>query len=271
MLQNGHQLDQSTINEFMDKGHCVVRGLATPDEVSRYKSSIDIATMERRWDKRPLKERDTYGRAFIQSAALCSHSDKVREFVYAQRFARVAAELLGVDGVRLYHDQALYKEPGGGFTPWHQDQVYWPLNTDRTITMWMPLIDVPSEIGGVVFANNTWRDGNLGEEVIGDASQKYFDTLIEERNYSLETPGPFSAGDATFHLGWTLHSAPANNTDVMRSVMTIIYYADGTTVGETNHPARELDLALWLGNAKPGTLADSPTNPLLWHRSWDEQ
>ena len=36
--------------------------------------------------------------------------------------------------VRLYHDQALFKEAGGGITPWHQDQHYWPLDTDRTIT-----------------------------------------------------------------------------------------------------------------------------------------
>ena len=269
-LKSHYALSTDTIIGFKQNGHCVVRNLASHDEITTYKNAIDEATMERRWDKRPIEERDTYGKAFIQSAALCNHSDKVKEFVFAQRFARVAAELLGVDGVRLYHDQALYKEPGGGFTPWHQDQVYWPLNTDRTITMWMPTIDVPSEIGGVVFANESWRDGNLGEEVIGDASQVFFDTLIDERGYSLESHGPFAAGDATFHLGWTLHSAPANNTDVMRSVMTIIYYADGTTVGETNHPARDLDLALWLGNAKPGSPADSSANPLLWHRSWDD-
>ena len=58
-----------------------------------------------------------------------------------------AAHLLGVDGVRLSHDQALFKEPGGGRTPWHQDQCYWPLDTDKTITMWMPLVDVPGEVG----------------------------------------------------------------------------------------------------------------------------
>lgn len=30
---------------------------------------------------------------------------------------------LQVDGVRIYHDQALFKSPGGGPTPWHCDQV----------------------------------------------------------------------------------------------------------------------------------------------------
>ena len=63
--------------------------------------------------------------------------------MFAPRFAEVAARLLGVEGVRLYHDQGLFKEPGGGPTPWHQDGYYWPLDTERTITLWMPLVDVP--------------------------------------------------------------------------------------------------------------------------------
>jgi len=62
-------------------------------------------------------------------------------------------------------------------------------------------------------------------------------------------------------------SAPANPTAKMRSVLTVIYYADGARVDAADHPARQLDLALWLGNAEPGSPAD--VNPLLWHESWD--
>ena len=69
---------------------------------------------------------------------------------------------MGVDGVRLYHDQALYKEPGGGFTPWHQDQTYWPLDTTHTITMWMPLLDIPPNVGSMRFASGSHAFGNLG-------------------------------------------------------------------------------------------------------------
>lgn len=57
---------------------------------------------------------------------LCEHSQVVCEFVTGKRLARIAAELLEVEGVRLYHDQSLYKEPGGGITPAHADQYYWP-------------------------------------------------------------------------------------------------------------------------------------------------
>jgi ectoine hydroxylase-related dioxygenase (phytanoyl-CoA dioxygenase family) len=81
--------------------------------------------------------------------------------VLSKRFARVAATLLDVESVRLYHDQALCKEPGGGRTPWHQDQYYWPLDTDRTITLWMPVVDVPADVGSMTFASGSHRLGDL--------------------------------------------------------------------------------------------------------------
>ena len=55
-------------------------------------------------------------------------------------------------GVRMYHDQALYKEAGGGITPWHADQYYWPLETDKTITAWIPLQATPLEMGPLEFS-----------------------------------------------------------------------------------------------------------------------
>ena len=52
----------------------------------------------------------------------------------ATRIARTAAALLGVDAVRLWHDQALYKESGGRETDPHQDLPYWPIAEPTTVT-----------------------------------------------------------------------------------------------------------------------------------------
>ena len=57
-----------------------------------------------------------------------------------------------VEGVRLYHDQALFKEAEGGITPWHADQYYWPLSTSKTITYWIPLQAIPLEMGPLEFS-----------------------------------------------------------------------------------------------------------------------
>lgn len=263
-LDDVREVGRDAIDDYRTKGHAVVRGLASQLEIDAYLPAISDATFRMRGDERPLAERDTYGKAFIQSMNLWTIDEMVKRFVFARRFARVAAELMGVRGVRLYHDQALFKEPGGGLTPWHQDQVYWPLDSDKTITMWMPLVDVPSEVGSVVFVSGSHLSGNLGGAEIGDNSQHYFDRLITERNYTTHSYAPMRAGDATFHSGWTLHGAPANETKTMRCVMTIIYFADDTRVGVLDNPMRENDAQQWLGSRRTGELADGPLNPLLW-------
>jgi len=260
------ELGVDVVFAYRRNGHAVVRGLASAEEIAQYAPAIKEATRLLSGDLRPLSERDTYGKAFIQSMNLWTVNPVVRQFVFAKRFAKVAADLMGVDGVRLYHDQSLFKEPGGGITPWHQDQVYWPLDTTHTITMWMPLVDVPTDVGSVVFASGSHTRGDLGGSIIGDGSQEHFDRLIERDGYDLTSYAPMRAGDATFHSGWTLHGAPANETSTMRSVMTIIYFADGTRVGEVEGQMQRDDHQKWLGSLPTGSLANSELNPLLWSR-----
>ncbi len=256
-------LDPSCINEFEAKGHTVVRGLLDADTIEPYRVAIEAAVAQ--WNEHlpPIEQRDTYSKAFIQVMNLWQRDELVREFVFAPRFAQVAAELLGVDGVRLYHDQALCKEPGGGLTPWHQDQRYWPLDTDRTITMWMPLVDVSDAVGTMSFASGSHRHGELGPWVIGDESEAGFAEIVGRMGFDVETHGVLRAGDATFHSGWTLHRAPANDTATLRSVMTVIWFADGTNVSAIA-PTMQWDQRLWLDGIEPGRRAAGPLNPRLW-------
>lgn len=254
----------AAVAEYREKGHTCLRGLATPAEVERYRPAIERAALDLAWDKRPLAERDTYGKAFLQSANLWKRGEGVAGFALARRFASAAAKLMGVEGVRMYHDQALFKEPGGGHTPWHQDQNYWPLDTDHTITMWMPLVDIPAEVGSMTFADGTHRHGDLGPWTIGDESHDNFGALVEREGWSTTTHGAMRAGDATFHSGWTLHSAGPNPTAETRAVMTVIYYADGTRIGPIDAPQKGFDQKLWLGGLEPGEPAAGPLNPLLY-------
>jgi hypothetical protein len=252
------------VREFQEKGHALVRGLCTAAEVASYRPFIQEASRRRNPEPPPLEVRDTYGKAFIQSTNLWRLDDAVKAFVWSPRFAKVAAELLGVDGVRLYHDQALFKEPGGGPTPWHQDQTYWPFDTDKTITMWMPLVDVPAEVGSMTFASGSSKVGDLGAYDISDASDAAVAAVVDERGFELSTYGAVSAGDATFHAGWTLHRAGANPTAAMREVMTVIWYADGARAIEPQNPYQQFDLQVWLKGTEPGQLAAGRLNPRLW-------
>jgi hypothetical protein len=104
----------------------------------------------------------------------------------------------------------------------------------------------------------------LGHFDLDDKSQQVFSEMIAERSISLQTYGAMKAGDATFHTGWTLHSAPGNPTDIMREVVNVIYYADGTRVLEPDNQPREVDLCNNLPGFKGEDLAATQLNPLLY-------
>jgi hypothetical protein len=251
---------------FQRDGHILLRSVASAEEVAAYRIAILAAREQYGAERTPLEERDTYGKAFLKGMNLWPKDEGVRRFVLAVRFAKIAADLLGVAGVRVYHDQALLKEPGGGITPWHQDQHYWPLDTDDTITMWMPLLDASAEMGTLRFASGSHLDGYLGDMPISDDSEQRFEECIQSRGYRVAHGVEMQAGDATFHYGWTLHGAPGNATNRTREAMTVIWFADGARVAEPDNFNRQRDLERWMPGLKPGDLAASELNPLVFHR-----
>ena len=264
-LSSDYPLTDAQISAFQNDGYALLRGVCSPDEIAAYREVLNRAAYLRNTETRPMAERDTYARAFLQIMNLWVNDEAVRKYVLARRFAKIAADLMGVDGVRIYHDQALYKEAGGGLTPWHQDQFYWPLDTDKTVTMWMPLVDVPIETGALTFAAGSHKEGFLGHLAISDESQETWDKLVKERGYDVVNSA-MRAGDATFHTGWTLHTAPPNSGPHTREVMTIIYFADGTLALEPDNENRANDLAGWLPGIQPGELAASAINPLVYKK-----
>ena len=52
-LDASYDLDPSCVDEFRAKGHTVVRGLASADEVASYRPAIHAAANEHAHDKRP--------------------------------------------------------------------------------------------------------------------------------------------------------------------------------------------------------------------------
>ncbi len=180
-LSTPYPLTDDQIASFQRDGHVLLRGVCSPAEIAVYRPIIVEATMRLNTEHRPLEQRTTYGKAFLQVMNIWEQDEGVKRFVFARRFAQIAAQLMGVRGARLYHDQALFKEGSGGYTPWHQDQYYWPLDTDKTITMWMPLIDITPDMGPMVFVSGSQREGHLAPINISDESEHYFDRLVQER------------------------------------------------------------------------------------------
>lgn len=262
-LNDQYVLSPAQIEQFQRNGSILLPQVLNSRETSIYRTYILNAVNRLNQETRPMSERDTYGKAFLQIMNIWEVDEQVKKLVFSSRLARIAAQLLGVEKVRLYHDQALFKEPGGGLTPWHQDQYYWPLDTDKTVTMWMPLVDTTEDMGMLTFAEESQHEGFLGNLAISDNSEVVLAKIVQEKNYRISRPAFMRAGDATFHTGWALHSAPGNQSQTMREVMTVIYYADGAKVTKPVNTNQEADRLRWLSGFHPGQLANGPLNPVL--------
>jgi ectoine hydroxylase-related dioxygenase (phytanoyl-CoA dioxygenase family) len=256
-------IPEQQIKEFRKNGHTLTHGIISAEELAPYREVILETADKFNTEKRKMEDRDTYGKAFLQIMNLWTRDENVKKFVLAKRFAKIAADLLGVKNVRIYHDQALFKEAGGGPTPWHQDQYYWPIDTHDTITMWMPLIDINIEMGMLTFASGSHSLGYALDKEISDESEAEFDNIVKKNKYPITRAEQMKAGDATWHYGYTIHKAPGNNSDKVREVMTVIYVADGAKVTEPCNEWQKNDHKTWLLSKEVGTLVDSELNPLV--------
>ena len=260
-------LPPGTLERFRRDGHVTLRGLLSPERLNAVEPTLTaLVEAHNRNVAVPWAERSTYQRAFVQVTNLWRIDAVARAFVEARDLAGVAAALLEVPSVRLYHDQALYKEPAtgdGGHTPWHVDQYYWPLASDRSITAWIPLVDVPLEMGPLCFASGSHGLADGRHLAISDASEAHCAEVLRAAGCA-QSVEPFQLGDVSFHLGWTYHNAPPNRTDRVRKVMTVIYIAADMRIAEPEHEAQRHDMAVWFPGLRPGELAASELNPVLY-------
>lgn len=262
-LDRPYAVDDEQIDVFRRNGFVRLKAVFTPEELQHYGEAITRLTMALNRQTRPLEERSTYGKAFLQITNLWEQGGLAREFVFGKRLAAIAASLLEVEGVRLYHDQSLYKEPGGGFTPAHADQFYWPLATDRSITAWVPLQAVPAEMGPIGFYARSNRFEFGRDLPISDESERRITAEMEAQGFAL-VDDPFELGEVSFHSGWTFHRAGPNCTDRPRSVMTIIYMDKDMRLKAPSDRLQQLDRDTWCPGAHVGDVIDTPKNPMLY-------
>ena len=95
--------------------------------------------------------------------------------MFSKRLAGIATELMEVEGVRMYHDQALYKEEMG-FT-FARDQYYWPLSSDKTVTAWIPLQKIDPEMGPLEFSAGSQVISEGRALAISDESEKQIEKI----------------------------------------------------------------------------------------------
>ena len=262
-LETPFTLSPDQIHLFRENGFIKLKNVLSPQVIQYMNETISAEVVRLNTQHLPIEERDTYGKAFLQIMNIWTRSATVKEIVFSKRLAKIAADLMGVEGVRMYHDQALFKEPGGGHTPWHADQYYWPLSNDNTVTAWIPLQETGLELGPVEFSAGSQQLQEGRTLKISDDSEAVIQKKLTLHDFK-KVVEPFDAGEVSFHSGWVFHRAGANKTNSMRKVMTIIYMEKDMQLKEPANENQQADWDTWCPGAVVDEVINTPLNPILY-------
>ena len=262
-LNTPYSLTKEQIDFYQENRFIKLKQVFDQPTISYFNEVISRRVEQMNKQTTPLESRSTYGKAFLQLFNLWREDDLVKELVFSKRLAKIASDLMQTSGARLYHDQALFKEGGGGITPWHADQYYWPLDTDKTITAWIPLQATPLELGPLEFSAGSHRIVEGRNLEISDESEQQIEQKLRVTDFK-HVIEAFDIGEISFHSGWVFHRAGANSTTQMRKVMTIIYMDRDMRLKSPENQNQINDWNTWCPGAVIGEVINSPLNPILF-------
>ncbi|MHB8384724.1 MAG: phytanoyl-CoA dioxygenase family protein, partial [Candidatus Binataceae bacterium] len=251
------------IEKFRRDGFVVVPNLLSEEELDRFGSAVDRAVRNRGTnDHRSLAEKSPYEQSFTQCINLWEDNPEVLPLTFHRKISETAVRLIGVPALRLWHDQALYKESGGRYTEPHQDQPYWPMDERDTLTAWIPFDGSTHETGCMGYVPGSHLIGlrKFVNIFKADESVKILEDpkILGVAPVYVEVP----RGAVAFHHGLTVHMARPNRSGRTRRVHTIIYFRDGATRSKPYvHPSVD----------RPGIKVDEPIasdlTPIVWPRA----
>lgn len=236
-LEQLYPLTEAQIDSYRRDGFIRLEQMITGPALEVFRDGVAGAVAELDQERQGAdvnRVKGVYEQIFIQKVNLWRQSAAVRPFTLAPRFANVAAQLMG-GPVRVWHDQALFKEPHTGTkTPWHQDAPYWPhRKRDKQLTIWIALEDATLQNGCLSFLPGTQTIDNVESIDLGDPQDifKLDPKLANVKPIVCE----LAAGSCTFHHGMTFHYAGPNKSDKMREAFAIIYMPADTAFDGASH------------------------------------
>ncbi len=261
------QITAAQIQFYQDNGYVVLDEFLDEAELALWRQYVGEAVAQRGKRKLAdgslLEEDNYYARVFAQRINLWNDHAGMRQLMLDARLGKMAADLAGVDGVRIWHDQALIKPPWGNPTAWHLDNPYWSFYSRDAISLWVALDDVTRDNGCLYFLPGSHKSATYDNVGIGSNIGDLFAAYPQWREREAVAV-ELKAGACSFHNGLVAHGAGANMTPYYRRAMTCAYMPDGSVFnGQRNILSQEQVERYEIGAA----LADDAQSPLIYHHS----
>jgi phytanoyl-CoA hydroxylase len=215
-----------------------------------------------RCESAAVDDKAYYNQVFTQRNNLWQTHEGFREVLFEPGLGRFVGELADVNGLRVWHDQALVKEPYGNPTGFHLDVPYWSFTSADAITIWIALDEATLANGCLYYVPGSHKARKFDNVAIGREIGALFTVYPEWRDVRA-VPCPVPAGGAVLHNGLTFHGAGANMTPGRRRAITCAYMPDGARF---NGQANVLPPAYLRTLAVGDVLDNEDQNPLVYRR-----
>lgn len=251
---------------YRQNGFVALPGFLSPTELEHWRTVTEEAVAQRLEQQNGItNQRDAdsyYAQVFTQCLKLAETHPDMHALMHDPKLGETAATLADVDGIRIWHDQALFKPPFGNPTSWHLDNPYWSFDSKHAISLWVALDDATLGNGCLWYLPGTHQLAEYETPGIGHNMTDLFRRYPEWREIE-PVAVPCPAGTAVFHNGLTAHGAGANMTNKPRRAMTCAYMPDGSTFnGKQNVLPDSYFASLTIGDL----LNDNTINPLIWQK-----
>ena len=261
------ELTPNQIAFHRENGYLVIEDFLTPDELAEWRDAIDEAVAAR--ESKPIQaprpedpssKTDYIVNTFLQVINIWKDSERVRSLVLDERIGRMAAELEGVEGYRMWHDQALIKRPWDNATTFHFDVPYWSFDSRHAVTIWVALDDATLVNGCLYYLPGTHKLTRFEPAYILPNMKTVFEDYPEFAEIEA-VPQPMRAGSCAIQNSMIVHGAATNMTPRQRRAMTFNLMPIGSTFnGNQNVLSTEQVAALKIGEE----LCDERQNPLIF-------
>lgn len=269
-----YELTEEQVRRYGENGFIVIDNFLTPEELEEWRTHVMDAVKQRGGQKMPGKDiktgeadginedADYFGKVFDQLINLWQTHEGVKKLMTDPRIGQMAAQLAGVDGIRIWHDQALFKRPWANPTAWHLDTPFWSFTDRKALSIWVALDDATLENGCLYFIPGSYHSTRFENSSISrnmDGIFSIYPQLVTAPSVAV----PMKAGSCSFHNGLTIHGAGANMTPGHRRAMTCAYMPDGNVYnGQPNVLPDAYAKHLLVGDP----LNNDEQNPLIYHK-----
>jgi len=236
------RLDQTQLDDFNRDGFVVVEPFLSEAEIDHL-AQCYTNTLERLAAENTLanvqsgQDKDEDFQVYHIRTAHLQHA-AFNMLINDTRLLDLLECLLGPE-LRLVHYQGLYKPPHtGGEIDWHQDNYYFEVEGDRTVSMWLALDEATVENGCMWYLPGVHHEIYKHQQLWDIEKKKGFYFSIPDMDGSDAVAAPVPRGGLSIHHCRVPHRSLKNQTNGGRRGLAM-HFMDAT-VGEPGFLKRNL-------------------------------